>query len=110
MKRAANARLVLVTCGSAAEARKITRAVVGKRLAACVNVLPEVQSTYRWRGKVERSRELLLVIKTTRARLRRLEEEIRRLHSYEVPEFLVLEVEKGSPAYLRWLGENARNP
>jgi periplasmic divalent cation tolerance protein len=107
MKRAANARLVLVTCGSAAEARKVAQGVVGSRLAACVNVLPEVRSTYRWRGRIERSREFLLVIKTTRARLRRLEQEIRELHSYEVPEFLVLAVEKGSQAYLRWLGENS---
>src|SRR5262245_12644908 len=105
MRRGADARLVLVTCGNAVEARKIAEAVVGNRLAACVNVLPKVRSIYRWRGKVERAKEFLLVVKTTRPRLRRLEREIARLHSYEVPEFLVLAVAQGSRPYLRWLAD-----
>jgi periplasmic divalent cation tolerance protein len=102
-----NAKLVVVSCGSRAEARKIAQAVVAKRLAACVNVLSApVESIYRWREKVERAREFLLLIKTTAARLDNLEKEVARLHSYEVPEFLVLGVAGGSRGYLRWLGES----
>src|SRR5215475_2181702 len=106
MKRATEARVALVTCGSAAEARKIAEGVVAKRLAACVNVLPRVRSIYRWRGKVERAEEFLLIVKTTRRRLAGLETTVRRLHSYEVPEFLVLAVDGGSRDYLGWIGES----
>jgi len=101
------ARVVLVTCGNLEEARKIAKAVVGKGLAACVNVVSApVESVYRWKGKVESAKEILLVMKTTAARLKELEKEIVRLHSYEVPEFLVLGVEGGSGAYLRWVHES----
>ena|SRR5579862_3460585 len=108
MVRATEARVVLVTCGSLAEARKIAKAVVGNRLAACVSVVSApVESVYRWKGKVENAKEFLLVIKTTALRLKDLEREIAKLHSYEVPEFLVLGVEGGSKKYLAWLTENA---
>jgi len=104
--KASGARVVLVTCGSVAEARKIAKAVVGKRLAACVNVVSSpVESVYRWKGKVENAKEFLLVIKTTTRRLKDLEKEIARLHTYEVPEFIVLPVNAGSPRYLAWLVE-----
>jgi len=99
--------VVLVTCGSLAEANRIARAVVGARLAACVNVLPgTVTSIYRWKGKVETARERLLLIKTSRKRLARLEAEVTRLHSYDVPEFIALPVGTGSRRYLDWLGES----
>ena len=88
------------------EARKIGRGVVEKKLAACANIVPGVESIYRWKGKVERAREVLVVIKTTAVRLRELEREVRRLHSYEVPEFIVLPVISGSLEYLSWIGEN----
>jgi periplasmic divalent cation tolerance protein len=102
-----NAKVVLVTCGSRAEARKIAQAVVAKRLAACVNVVSApVESTYRWKEKVERAKEFLLLIKTTAARLGALEKEVARLHSYEVPEFLAIGVPGGSRGYLKWLGES----
>ena len=100
-------RLVLVTCASLGEARKIARRVVGKHLAACVNIhSSKIESIYRWKGKVETAPEHLLLIKTTAGRLRALEREILRLHSYETPEFLVLPVSSGSRAYLRWLSES----
>jgi periplasmic divalent cation tolerance protein len=100
-------RVVLVTCGSKREARKIAKGVVGKRLAACVNIgMAAVESVYRWKGKVEIGREFLLVIKTTAGRVAALEKEVKRLHSYEVPEFLVLEVAAGAWEYLRWVGES----
>jgi periplasmic divalent cation tolerance protein len=99
-------RVVLVTCGSIAEARKIGRNVVEKKLAACANIVPGVESTYRWKGKVERAREVLVVIKTTANRLPALEREVKRLHSYDVPEFIVLPIVAGSRKYLAWLQES----
>jgi len=107
MPRATLFRLVLVTCGSLPEARKIAGAVVEKHFAACVNILTApVESLYTWKGKLERSREHLLLIKTTAKRLKVLEREVLRLHSYDTPEFLVLPIAAGSRAYLRWLAEN----
>ena len=96
-------RIVLVTCGSIAEARKIGRNVVEKKLAACANIVPGVESIYRWKGKVERAREVLVVIKTTANRLPELEREVKQLHSYDVPEFIVLPIIAGSRKYLAWL-------
>ena len=106
MAEASQFRIVLVTCGSLAEAQKIARALVVKRLAACVNIFgTPMESVYHWKGKVETERERLLIIKTSAKRLRRVEEEVRRLHSYETPEFLVVRVAGGSKGYLEWLGE-----
>ncbi len=101
-------RIVLVTCASVAEARRIGRSAVERKLAACANILVGVESIYRWKGKVERAREVLVVMKTTVARLRELEREVKRVHSYEVPEFVVLPVVAGSREYLKWIEENAR--
>src|SRR5579872_5365882 len=102
--------VVLVTCGSAAEARSIARAVVEQRLAACVNILPgAVNSIYRWKGKVETARERLLLIKTSRKQLAKLQAAVERLHSYEVPEFIALPIAAGSPAYLGWIEECLRD-
>ena len=104
MAQRENAKLVLVTCGSLAEARKIARSVVQSRLAACANVISApVESVYRWKGNVESAKEFLLVIKTTTQRLKALEAEVSRIHSYEMPEFLVLRVDSGSKRYLAWL-------
>ncbi len=104
MTQGTEARVVLVTCGSLAEGRKIAKAVVSKRLVACVNVISApIESVYWWKGKVKAAKEFLLVIKTTARRLKELEVEIARLHSYEVPEFLVLPVDTGSQSYLGWL-------
>lgn len=99
--------IVLVTCGSQKEARGIARFVVEAKLAACVNVLQApVESIYRWKGKVETTREFLLVIKTTRKRFAALEVELRRLHSYDVPEIIALPIERGSKAYLAWISDS----
>lgn len=109
MKAAGQARVVLVTCGTLIEGRSIAKAVVRKRLAACATlVLGPVQSIYRWKGKVETAREHLLIIKTTRARLAALEREVLRMHSYDVPEFLVLPVSAGANAYLAWVSDSTR--
>jgi periplasmic divalent cation tolerance protein len=99
-------RVVLVTCASIAEARKIGRAVVEKKLVACANIVAGVESIYRRKGKVERAREALVIMKTSATRLRSLEREVKRLHSYDVPEFITLTIVAGSKEYLQWIGEN----
>jgi periplasmic divalent cation tolerance protein len=107
MKYSDNYRLVLVTCANHLQAKLIARSVVERRLAACVNILRSpMESHYRWQGKVEKARELLLLIKTTSRKLGGLEREVKRLHSYEVPEFIALPIVAGSKAYLDWLDEN----
>lgn len=107
MARNAKAKIVLVTCGSRVEARKIAHGVVGAKLAACVNIVgAPVESVYRWKGKVEKAKEFLLILKTTARNLGKLEKEVTRLHSYEVPEFLVVDVAGGSKRYLSWLHDS----
>jgi periplasmic divalent cation tolerance protein len=103
MKADARYRIVLVTCASIAEARKIAQHAVKQKLAACATIVPQVESIYRWKGKVERARETLLMIKTTAARLHHLEKEVQRLHSYDVPEFVAVPIVAGSQQYLGWL-------
>lgn len=101
--------VVLVTCANAKEARRIARALVEARLAACVNVLEaRVRSTYRWKGRVETASEHLLIVKSSRHRLEALRREVEHLHSYDVPEVIALPIVGGSPAYLRWLEECVR--
>ena len=94
------------TVAKAEDADRLASSLVENRLAACVNVVAGVVSTYRWKGKVERDEERLLVIKTRRDRLPALKEELVRLHPYEVPELIVLEVEDGLAPYLAWLDES----
>ena len=99
-------KLVFTTAGSSEEARKIGRALVERRMAACVNIVPRVESVYRWEGKVEEAQEWLLVIKTTAATFERVRETIRELHSYNLPECICVSIEDGGPEYLRWIGES----
>jgi len=102
-------RVVLVTCGSLKEAREIARRAVGERLAACANIgTAAVESIYWWKGKVETGREFLLMMKTTVSRLPALEKEVKQLHSYDLPEFVALEIAAGSKEYLRWIEESVR--
>src|ERR1700719_1687730 len=106
-KRAGKYVVVLVTCGSRAEAQRIAREIVSRRLAACANLLEiPVQSVYRWQGKVERVREFLLLMKTSVRRLPALEAEVQRLHSYDVPEFIALPIVAGSQKYLHLLAQS----
>lgn len=99
--------LTLTTCGDLRRARRLARALVVERLAACVNVVPGLASVYRWKGKVEEGREVLLLIKSTSARAKRLEARLRELHDYDLPEILTVKVDGGGAAYLRWIRENA---
>lgn len=89
-------------------ADELARALVGERLAACVNVLPPMSSTYRWKGTVEHEQERQLFIKTTRDRLDALEARLRALHPYELPEFIVLRPDRVSEAYCAWLAAETR--
>ena len=95
--------VVLSTCSSEEEARMIARSLVEKRLAACVQLVPGLRSVYRWKGEIEEESEILLVIKSRRDLFRRLEAELRKLHSYETPEIVALTVVDGSADYLEWL-------
>lgn len=101
-------QLILTTCPDAQVADTIAHGLVAERLAACVNVLPPVQSVYRWQGKVESSEERLLVIKARAADYAALERRIRELHPYDVPEVIALPIETGLAAYLAWLDDPDR--
>ncbi len=97
------ALVVLCTVSSLEEGRRLARELVDQRLAACVNLIPKVESIYRWQGAVESAEEVLLVMKTTPVRFAELRDKIAELHSYDVPEILALPVTDGSAAYLEWL-------
>jgi periplasmic divalent cation tolerance protein len=102
-----DAIVVLVTCKSKAEARRIAMALVKKRLAACGNTFESpVSSIYRWKEKIERAKEFLLILKSTRRAFAALEREVTRLHSYDVPEIIALPVARGSGKYLDWIAAN----
>ena len=98
--------IVLTTLAADADAAALARTLVEERLAACVNVLPAMTSIYRWKGAVEQDREQQLVIKTTGERVAALEARIRQLHTYDVPEFLVLPASGGAAAYLQWIADS----
>ena len=100
--------IVLTTCGSIEEARSIASALVERQLAACVNIVPQVESIYRWKGQVEAGSECLLLIKTTEGAFEHLRNAIRELHSYEVPEFIAIHIEDGSAAYLKWIEDSVK--
>ena len=100
--------IVLVTAPDLAVARRLARGALRARLAACANLLPRVESHYWWKGRLERGSEVLLVFKTTRARLPALEELILRLHPYDTPEFLALPVAAGAGRYLDWIRDSTK--
>ena len=99
-------RLVLTTAGSSDEAKKIAHALVERRLASCVNIIPQMQSVYRWKDQIETAEEWLLLIKTRAETFERLRAAIEGLHSYELPECIMLEITEGDEKYLKWIAEN----
>ena len=103
MPQAAQVAVVLVTCPSAAVARRISRQLIEGRLAACVNLIPRVESIFRWRGQIEQCREILLVIKTSRRRVAALQACVRKHHPYDVPEMIAWPLAMGHAPYLRWV-------
>ena len=100
--------VVLSTCGSEKEARRIARGLVDSRLAACVAATPGTVSVYHWKGAIEESAEWSLAIKTRRDLFGAVCAEIRRLHSYELPEIVALQIVDGSPEYLDWMDQELR--
>jgi periplasmic divalent cation tolerance protein len=99
-------RLVLTTAGSVDEARRLAEALVERKLAACVSIVPKIVSIYRWHGKIEESEELQLWIKTTGQAFPLVRDTIKELHSYDLPECMCLMVEDGSAEYLKWIEES----
>ena len=101
---------VFVTSANSIEAVQLAEVLVNKRLAACVQILPEMESIYSWQGKVERQREVLLIAKTLKSKFSDLETEVRAIHSYETPEVVAVPLTAGSTAYLEWLSASVSDP
>ena len=101
-----DARIVLTTAGSQDEAKNIAQTLVERRLAACVNIIPKIESVYRWQGKVESAAECLLVIKTQVSAFEKVRDAVTELNSYDLPECFMLEIEDGSHDYLKWILDN----
>ena len=98
-----NAIVVFMTAANGEEATRLADMLVGAHLAACVQIFPEIESVYRWEGKIERQAEVLLLAKTTKTKFDDLEREVRALHSYDTPEIVAVPVVAGSAPYLEWL-------
>jgi periplasmic divalent cation tolerance protein len=98
-----DAIIVFMTASNGEEAARLADMLVGAHLAACVQILPEMESVYRWQGKIERAAEILLLAKTTRSKFEELEREVRALHSYDTPEIIAVPVVAGSASYVDWL-------
>lgn len=95
--------VVLMTAANVAEAARLAELLVGAQLAACVQILPPIDSVYRWKGTIQHQTEVLLIAKTARAKFEEVEREVRALHSYEMPEIIALPITAGSGPYLKWL-------
>ena len=102
-----DAIVVFMTAANGEEATRLAEMLVGAHLAACVQILPEMESVYRWQGKIERQSEVLLIAKTTRGKFDDLEREVRALHSYDTPEIVAVPIVAGSAPYLEWLAKAA---
>ena len=98
-----DAIVVFMTAANGEEATRLADMLVGAHLAACVQILPEMESVYRWQGKIERQSEVLLLAKTTQAKFAELEREVRALHSYDTPEIVAVPITASSAPYLKWL-------
>ena len=99
--------VVFMTAANGEEATRLADMLVGAHLAACVQILPEMESVYRWQGKIERAPEVLVLAKTIRSKFEELEREVRALHSYDTPEIIAVPVVAGSASYLEWLSKAA---
>ena len=103
-----DAIVVFMTASNGEEAARLADMLVGSHLAACVQILPEIESVYRWQGEIERQSEVLLLAKTTSAKFDDFEREVRALHSYETPEIVALPITAGSRPYLEWLAASTQ--
>lgn len=104
-----NYYIVLTTCPNPEVASQLAQEAVEKQLAACVNIIPGIQSIYQWQGKIEQENESLLIMKTQQQQLAGLESFIQKQHPYEVPEFITMTIESGSKAYLEWITSSLKN-
>lgn len=102
--------LALSTCPDEATAKTIADALIEQRLAACINILPGIQSVYRWQGAIEHDQEVLLLIKTNRDAYPQLEKTIAKMHPYELPEVITVSIEDGLAAYLAWIDDSVVKP
>ena len=100
--------IVFITCANKIQAQKIAQALIEAKLAACVNVINSVNSLFWWQGKVDSSKETLLIIKSKKNLFCRLEKLVKSLHSYDVPEIIALPIVKGSKKYLEWINDSTR--
>ena len=107
MQSATGALAVFITASNHDEARRIANTLVEEKLTACVQVLPQMESVYRWQGAIERQSEILLIAKTTTGSFDELEKRVRELHSYDTPEIVAVPIVAGSDAYLEWLSANS---
>lgn len=98
----------MVTCSSSREARKIAGSLLDKRLVACANIVSDIGSRFWWRGKIESAMEVLVMMKTKKENFKKLENEVKKLHSYEVPEIIAIPIIMGSKQYLKWINEVVR--
>ena len=103
-------QIVLNTCPDKETAQRIAIQLIERQLAACVNIIPAIESVYRWQGKIESDTECLLIIKSQTSCYTELEEAIKSLHPYELPEVLAVPIEAGLPAYLDWINNNTKQP
>jgi periplasmic divalent cation tolerance protein len=101
-----DAIVVFMTASSADEARRIAQQLVESRLAACVQILPEIESIYRWNGEIQREKELLILAKTSADNFAELEKSVRAIHSYETPEIIAVQASQISEPYRTWLIQN----
>jgi periplasmic divalent cation tolerance protein len=106
MKPAGRFKLVLVTAPDLKTARRLARAALQARLIACANLVPKIESHYWWQNKLERGTEVLMLLKTTSARMKQLEQLVLDRHPYDTPEFIVLSLNEGNARYLKWLAGN----
>ena len=98
--------VVLITASTSKEADKISMALLKSKLAACVNVVPKITSSYWWKGRIEKASESLLIVKTKKSRVPKLIQKVKSVHSYTVPEVISLPILQGNPDYLRWIDES----
>jgi periplasmic divalent cation tolerance protein len=104
-----NKVVILVTAGKLTEAKRIARQLVDAKLAACVNILPPMQSVYRWQGKIAVAKEFLVLIKSTRELFSELSSAILKLHSYTTPEIVCLPIVDGLPEYMQWIDDSVKD-
>ncbi|MBD3290854.1 divalent cation tolerance protein CutA [candidate division KSB1 bacterium] len=100
--------IILITCSSADEAEKISAALLDEKLIACANIVPGIQSLFRWQGEMSKENEVLLILKSTAEKFEPVELAVQELHSYDTPEIIAIPIVKGSEKYLKWISDETR--